>query len=50
MDELKTADHFDQMQEIVDKISSELPIGMQPAIGTFIGLEVVGTWKLHMDP
>lgn len=50
MDELKTAmnDHLDQMQEIVEKISSELRIGVQPAIDTFIDLEVVGryTWIL----
>ncbi|KAI3683775.1 hypothetical protein L1987_84290 [Smallanthus sonchifolius] len=47
MDELKTAmnDHLDQMQEIVEKISSELRIGMQPAMDNFIGFFHAIDWK-----
>ncbi|KAD5803151.1 hypothetical protein R6Q59_024593 [Mikania micrantha] len=47
MDELKTAmnDHLDQMQEIVEKFSSELRIGMQPAMDNFIGFFHAIDWK-----
>ncbi|XP_076941617.1 uncharacterized protein LOC143611253 [Bidens hawaiensis] len=47
MDELKTAmnDHLDQMQEIVEKISSELRVGMQPAMDIFIGFFHAIDWK-----
>ncbi|XP_076889392.1 uncharacterized protein LOC143540134 [Bidens hawaiensis] len=47
MDELKTAmnDHLDQMQEIVEKISSELRVGMQPAMDNFIGFFHAIDWK-----
>ncbi|KAK9058780.1 hypothetical protein SSX86_023623 [Deinandra increscens subsp. villosa] len=47
MDELKTVmnDHLDQMQEIVEKISSELRIGMQPAMDNFVGFFHAIDWK-----
>ncbi|XP_024982395.1 transmembrane protein 18 isoform X2 [Cynara cardunculus var. scolymus] len=47
MDELKTAmnDHMDQMQEIVEKLSSELRIGLQPAMDNFIGFFHAIDWK-----
>ncbi|CAI9268110.1 unnamed protein product [Lactuca saligna] len=47
MDELKTAmnEHMDQMQELVEKISSELRIGMQPAMDNFIGFFHAIDWK-----
>lgn len=47
MDELKTAmnDHLDQMQEVVEKLSSELRIGMQPAMDNFIGFFHAIDWK-----
>ncbi|KAI3677116.1 hypothetical protein L1987_86736 [Smallanthus sonchifolius] len=49
MDELKTAmnDHLDQMQEIVEKFSSELRIGMQPAMDNFIGFFHAIDWKVY---
>ncbi|KAJ0959646.1 putative transmembrane protein [Helianthus annuus] len=47
MDELKTAmnDHLDQMQEVIEKISSELRVGMQPAMDNFIGFFHAIDWK-----
>nr|XP_043610853.1 transmembrane protein 18 [Erigeron canadensis] len=47
MDELKTAmnDHLDQMQEIIEKISSELRVGMQPAVDNFVGFFHAIDWK-----
>ncbi|KAL4560559.1 hypothetical protein LXL04_032712 [Taraxacum kok-saghyz] len=47
MDELKTVmnEHMDQMQEIVDKVSSHLRIGMQPAMDNFIGFFHAIDWK-----
>ncbi|KVH99976.1 Transmembrane protein 18 [Cynara cardunculus var. scolymus] len=51
MDELKTAmnDHMDQMQEIVEKLSSELRIGLQPAMDNFIGFFHAIDWKVHLS-
>ncbi|PWA44254.1 hypothetical protein CTI12_AA528120 [Artemisia annua] len=47
MDELKTAmsDHMDQMQEIIEKVSAELRVGMQPAVDNFIGFFHAIDWK-----
>ncbi|PWA57391.1 hypothetical protein CTI12_AA406180 [Artemisia annua] len=47
MDELKTAmsDHMDQMQEILEKVSAELRVGMQPAVDNFIGFFHAIDWK-----
>ncbi|KAL8259691.1 hypothetical protein R6Q59_027644 [Mikania micrantha] len=47
MDELNTAmnDHLDQIQEIVEKIPSEIRIGMQPAMDNFIGFFHAIDWK-----
>ncbi|KAL8214450.1 hypothetical protein R6Q57_003899 [Mikania cordata] len=49
MDKLNTAmnDHLDQMQEIVEKISSKLQIGMQPAMDNFIGFFHAIDWKVN---
>ncbi|KAJ0793809.1 hypothetical protein HanOQP8_Chr01g0033361 [Helianthus annuus] len=51
MDELKTAmnDHLDQMQEVIEKISSELRVGMQPAMDNFIGFFHAIDWKVHLS-
>ncbi|GKA72272.1 transmembrane protein 18 [Tanacetum coccineum] len=47
MDELKTAmnDHVDQLQEILEKVSAELRVGMQPAVDNFIGFFHAIDWK-----
>ncbi|XP_071720842.1 uncharacterized protein [Rutidosis leptorrhynchoides] len=47
MDEIKTAmnDHLDQVQEVFEKISSELRVGMQPAVDNFIGFFHAIDWK-----
>lgn len=47
MDELKTAmnGHMDQVQELVEKLSAELRIGMQPAMDNFIGFFHAIDWK-----
>ncbi|GJX14508.1 transmembrane protein 18 [Tanacetum coccineum] len=47
MDELKTAmnDHVDQLQEILEKVSAELRVGMQPAVDNFVGFFHAIDWK-----
>nr|GEW49274.1 transmembrane protein 18 [Tanacetum cinerariifolium] len=47
MDELKTAlnDHLDQLQGILEKVSAELRVGMQPAVDNFIGFFHAIDWK-----
>ena len=51
MDELKTVmnDHMDQMQEIIEKVSAELRVGMQPAVDNFIGFFHAIDWKVHLS-
>ncbi|KAD3337471.1 hypothetical protein E3N88_32991 [Mikania micrantha] len=51
MDELNTAmnDHLDQIQEIVEKIPSEIRIGMQPAMDNFIGFFHAIDWKVEIS-
>lgn len=51
MDEIKTAmnDHLDQVQEVFEKISSELRVGMQPAVDNFIGFFHAIDWKVYLS-
>ncbi|GJV59510.1 hypothetical protein Tco_1465610 [Tanacetum coccineum] len=47
MDELKLAmnNHVDQFQGILEKVSAELRVGMQPAVDNFIGFFHAIDWK-----
>lgn len=51
MDELKTAlnEHLDQVQVILEKVSSDLRVGMQPAVDNFIGFFHAIDWKVHLS-